>query len=108
MLWRLFVPARMRLSKNLSYDGLHLHAHYNKLVRQVMGVERLPGFEEITFACRTIVDNVSLLDDKTVKEINDVIVSFCAGMTRRDNLKCGFFTACVYQRMRQTSTAPQA
>ena len=75
-LWRLFVPARMRLSKNLSYDGLHLHAHYNKLVRQVMGVERLPGFEGITFACRTIVDNVSLLDDKTVKEINDVIVSF--------------------------------
>ena len=41
-----------------------------------MGVERLPGFEEITFAYQTIVDNVSLLDDSTLKEINAVIVSF--------------------------------
>jgi hypothetical protein len=75
-LWRLFVLGRIRLSKRLSYDELHLHANYNKPVRQVMGVERAPGFEEITFAYQTIVDNVSLLDDKTVKKINDVIVSF--------------------------------
>jgi hypothetical protein len=75
-LWRLFVLAQIRLSKRLNYDELHLHANYNKLVRQVMGVERLPGFEEITFAYQTIVDNVSLLDDKTLKEINDVVVSF--------------------------------
>ena len=75
-LWRLFVLAQIRLSKGLNYDELHMHANYNKLVRQVMGVERLPGFEEITFAYQTIVDNVSLLDDQTLKEINDVIVSF--------------------------------
>jgi hypothetical protein len=75
-LWRLFVLAQIRLSKGLNYDEVHMHANYNKLVRQVMGVERLPGFEEITFAYQTIVDNVSLLDDKTLKEINDVIVSF--------------------------------
>ena len=75
-LWRLFVLSQIRLSKGLNYDELHMHASYNKLVRQVMGVERLPGFEAITFACQTIADNVNLLDDKTLKEINDVIVSF--------------------------------
>jgi hypothetical protein len=53
-----------------------MQANYNKLVRQVMGVERLPGLEEITFAYQTIVDHVSLLDEGTVKAMNDVIVSF--------------------------------
>ena len=33
-LWRLFVPARIRLSKSLSYNGLHLHAGYSKPVGQ--------------------------------------------------------------------------
>ena len=78
-LWRLFVLAQLRLSKRLNYDELHLQANYNKLVRQVMGVEREAGFEEITFAYQTIVDNVSLLDDETIREINTVIVSFGQG-----------------------------
>jgi hypothetical protein len=78
-LWRLFVLAQVRLSKGMSYDELHLQANYNRPVRQVMGVEREAGFEEITFAYQTIVDNVSLLDDETVREINAVIVSFGQG-----------------------------
>jgi hypothetical protein len=48
-LWALFVLAQIRLSKGLNCDELHTQANYNKLVRQVMGVERLLGFEEITF-----------------------------------------------------------
>jgi hypothetical protein len=63
----------------LDYDELHLQANYNKLVWQVMGVEREPGFEEITFAYQTIIDNVSLLDDETIREINAIIVSFRQG-----------------------------
>ncbi|MDR1200631.1 MAG: hypothetical protein LBL58_03235 [Tannerellaceae bacterium] len=78
-LWRLFVLAQLRLSKQLSYDELHLQANYNKLVRQVMGVERTSDFEEITFAYQTIVNNVSLLDNKSIQQINDVIVSFGQG-----------------------------
>jgi hypothetical protein len=78
-LWPLFVPAQIRLSKGLNYDELHTQANYNKPVRQVMEVERLPGFEEIAFSYQTIVDNVSLLDDSTLKQINAVIVSFGQG-----------------------------
>jgi hypothetical protein len=78
-LWRLFVLAQARLSKQLSYDELHLQANYNKLLRQVMGVERVAGFEEVTFAYQTIVDNVSLLDDKSIEQINAVIVAFGQG-----------------------------
>jgi hypothetical protein len=78
-LWPLFVLAQIRLSKQLSYDELHTQANYNKLVRQVMGVERMAGFEEVHFPYQTIVDNVSLLDDASLQAINEVIVSFGHG-----------------------------
>jgi hypothetical protein len=78
-LWPIFVLAQIRLSKQLSYDELHTQANYNTLVRQVMGVERESGFEKITFPYQTLVDNVCLLDDATLKQINDVIVSFGHG-----------------------------
>ncbi|MDR1878432.1 MAG: hypothetical protein LBQ64_02575 [Bacteroidales bacterium] len=75
-LWPIFVLAQIRLSKRLDYDELHTQANYNKLVRQVMGVERESGFEEIKFPYQTTVDNAGLLDDATLKQINDVTVSF--------------------------------
>jgi hypothetical protein len=78
-LWTLFVLAQTRLSKQLSYDELHLQANYNKLLRQVMGVEKESGFEAVSFSYQTVVDNVSLLDDVTLKQINEVIVSFGHG-----------------------------
>jgi hypothetical protein len=75
-LWMIFVLAQIRLSKRLSYDELHTQANYNTLLRRIMGITRMAGIEEETFPYQTIVDNVSLLDDSTLKEINDVIVSF--------------------------------
>jgi hypothetical protein len=75
-LWEIFVLAQIRLSKQLSYDELETQANYNSLLRQVMGVARAPGIEEETYPYQTIVDNVSLLDDNTLRDINEVIVSF--------------------------------
>jgi hypothetical protein len=75
-LWVIFVLARIRFSKRLNYDELHTQANYNRLLRRVMGVAKASGLEEETFPYRTIVDNVGFLDDSTIKEINDVIVSF--------------------------------
>jgi hypothetical protein len=78
-LWTMFVLAQIRLSKQLSYDELHTHANCNSPVRQVTGVEKESGFKEITFPYKTIVDNVSLPDDSTMKQINDAVVSFGQG-----------------------------
>jgi hypothetical protein len=41
-----------------------------------MGVERGFGYERHEFEYQNIVDNVSLLDDETVRELNQVIVEF--------------------------------
>jgi hypothetical protein len=78
-LWTIFVLAQLRLSKRLSYGELHTQANYNQLVRQVMGVAMEESFGKEEIPCQTIHDNVSLLDDETVKAINEVVVSFGHG-----------------------------
>ena len=75
-LWHIFVLSQVRLCQNLSYDELEHVANYDSLVRQIMGIESYGGFPKKQFHYQTIIDNVSLLDDKTVMELNDVIVEF--------------------------------
>ncbi len=75
-LWQIFVLSQVRLCQNISYDDLHDLANHHSLVRQIMGVETLPGFERQEFGYQTILCNVGLLDDETVKGLNNIIVGF--------------------------------
>lgn len=75
-LWQIFVLSQVRLCLNTSYDRLHYIANHDKLVRQIMGVEKESHFEQIEFEYQNIYDNVTLLDDETVRKLNDVIVEF--------------------------------
>jgi transposase, IS5 family len=75
-LWQLFVLAQVRLCQNLSYDELHDLANHHSLIREIMGVESGFGHDKFEFSYRSILDNVSLLDDETLKAINTVIVEF--------------------------------
>jgi len=75
-LWQIFVLSQVRLCQNISYDELHHIADYDTLIRQIMGVESGFGYEKYRFEYQNIIDNVSLLDDETVKELNQVIVEF--------------------------------
>ena len=75
-LWQIFVLSQVRLCQNISYDDLHHIANNDHLIRQIMGVERGFGYERHEFEYQNIVDNVSLLDDETVRELNQVIVEF--------------------------------
>ena len=75
-LWQIFVLSQVRLCQNISYDDLHHIANNDHLIRQIMGVARGFGYERHEFEYQNIVDNVSLLDDETVRELNQVIVEF--------------------------------
>ncbi|MCK5102159.1 MAG: ISNCY family transposase [Cyclobacteriaceae bacterium] len=75
-LWWIFVLAEVRLCCDLSYDRLHYMANYDSMLRKIMGVEVNYGIPEKKFEYQNILDNVSLLDDQTVRQINEVIVSF--------------------------------
>ena len=75
-LWQIFVLSQVRLCLNTNYDDLHHIANNDHLIRQIMGVEKGFGYERYEFEYQNIVDNVSLLDDETVRELNQVIVEF--------------------------------
>lgn len=75
-LWTMFVLSQVRLCLNISYDELHGLANNHFTLRHVMGVEREFGFERIEFDYQNIYDNVTLLDDETLKQLNQVILAF--------------------------------
>lgn len=75
-LWQIFVLSQVRLCKNISYDELHYMANYDTLLRQLMGIETLHGYEKQELDYQRIVDNVGLLDDETVKKLNEIIIEF--------------------------------
>lgn len=82
-LWQIFVLAQARLGLNTSYDRIHTLANTDNMLRTVMGVEMESGFEKQRFEYQQIVDNLNLLDDETVKELNDVIVAFGHGLFKK-------------------------
>jgi hypothetical protein len=73
-LWELFVLAQVRLCQNISYEDLQHTANYDTMIRGIMGV--LPTDYSLgqQYEYQNIYDNVSLLDDESLQEINDVIV----------------------------------
>jgi hypothetical protein len=75
-LWQIFTLAQYRLALNLDYDRLHYTVHSDSILRQLLGIETELGMERIEISYQRIVDNVRLLDDDTLKKINDVIVTF--------------------------------
>jgi hypothetical protein len=75
-LWQIFVLAQVRLCMNITYDRLHYLSNHDKLLRQIMGVDRESGYVQIEYEYQNIYDNVSLLDDETIKQINEIVLSF--------------------------------
>ena len=75
-LWQIFVLSQVRLCQNISYDELYDHANHHQMIRQLMGIESGFGYEKYKFEYQNIFDNVSLLDDETVRELNLIIVEF--------------------------------
>lgn len=75
-LWQIFVLSQVRLCQDISYDELHDLANHHTLIRQIMGVESEFGIKRQEFGYQSIIDNVGLLDDETVKELNSIIVEF--------------------------------
>lgn len=82
-LWQIFVLAQFRLALNLDYDRLHYMSFSDSTLRQLLGIETDNGFERIEWSYQRILDNVHLLDDETLKKINDVIVKLGHGVFKK-------------------------
>lgn len=78
-LWQIFVLAQYRMALNLNYDRLDSMVSSDCVLRQLLGIENHADYDSgfhIDFSYDRISDNVRLLDDSTLKQINDVIVEF--------------------------------
>ncbi len=75
-LWMIFVLSQVRLCLGASYETLHNLANNHYTLRFLMGVEREFGYARIEFDYQNIYDNVTLLDDDTVRQLNEVILAF--------------------------------
>lgn len=74
-LWHIFVLAVVRHTLDTNWDRLHDTANYHELVRSIMGVHGSTFYDtKIEFNYQNILDNVSLLDDKLLEEINQIVV----------------------------------
>ena len=82
-LWQIFVLSQVRLCMNISYDNLHDLANHHTLIRRIMGVETAPDFQYQEISYQRIIDNVGLLDDETVKQLNEIIVAFGHGVFKK-------------------------
>ena len=73
-LWHILVLSVVRLGLDANYDRLEDFANHHNLIRQIMGVET--GFGEgKVFSMQSIKDNISLLDEETIRQINEVVIS---------------------------------
>ena len=75
-LWTIFVLSQVRMCLGTSYDMLHHLSNNDLLLRKLLGISDVFGFEPIVFQYQNIYDNVSKLSDSMLQEINDVIVDF--------------------------------
>ncbi|MDO9154725.1 MAG: ISNCY family transposase [Paludibacter sp.] len=81
-LWTIFVLAGARMCLGTDYDRLHYLANSDSLLRKMIG--HCDAFvDDDDISLQTIKDNVTLLDDETLKGINDVIVKMGHGLLKK-------------------------
>ncbi len=75
-LWEVLVLGVMRQGLNANYDRIHYLANSDSLMRTVMGIETESHQNKKEYGLTTIKDNLALLDEQTIEEINDIVISF--------------------------------
>lgn len=74
-LWHILVLGVVRMTLDTNYDRLWHIANYDKLVRQIMGIESTNGFgDDKKIPYNTIRENVSLLESATIDKISALVV----------------------------------
>jgi hypothetical protein len=72
-LWEILVFGSVRLARDINYDHLEHIANFDSLVRKLVGISDF-GENLKRYPLQTLKDNVSLLDEETIDEINELII----------------------------------
>lgn len=80
-LWRIFVLSGVRLCLGTDYDRVHYLANSDGYLRKILGYSDA-FIDDDSISLQTIKDNVALLDDKTLKGINTVLIKMGHGFLK--------------------------
>jgi hypothetical protein len=83
-LWEILVLSLVRLNLDIDYDFLLDQANNHIALRGILGVDRSdfkPGKE---YKDQTLRDNVGLLDEQTLRQINELIVEHSHGLIKKN------------------------
>jgi hypothetical protein len=84
-LWHVLVLAVIRHTLNTNWDRLHLVANYDELCRSILGVHGSTFYgDKIEFNYQNILDNVSLLDEKLLEDINEIVVDAMRQLVKKE------------------------
>jgi len=72
-LWEILVFGSIRLARDANYDQLEFDANFNSLIRKLVGISDFADNKK-KYPLQTLKDNIGLLDEKTLDEINEIIV----------------------------------
>jgi IS5 family transposase len=78
-LWEILTFGSIRLGRDVDYDQLQHIANFDLLVREMIGISNF-GENLKKFPLQTLKDNVSLLDDETINQINEIVVKAGHGL----------------------------
>jgi len=74
-LWHVLVLGIVRLALNCDYDRIEYLVHYDKLMRQIMGLDtHFEGEFGKGFHQKTIQENSCLIDEEMIEKINGIMV----------------------------------
>lgn len=83
-LWHILVLAIVRLTLGCDYDRLEYLVAYDKLLRQIMGIDIMytensgKGYHQ-----KTISDNIRYIDEEFLSKLNDIIVKAGLKFTKK-------------------------
>jgi len=84
-LWEILVFASIRLALDADYDRLHHIANYDSLVRSFVGIANF-GENLKKYSLQALKDNVRLIDEQTLKKIDNWVSNSAHGLLNIDKL----------------------
>lgn len=85
-LWEILVLGTMRLNLEADYDTVYDFANHHQVVRGILGVHTRQVFGEGKYyPLQTLKDNISLLDEQTLKEISELVVKAGHELKKNEN-----------------------
>jgi transposase, IS5 family len=74
-LWHVLVLGIVRLALDCDYDRIEYLVHYDKLMRQIMGLDaNFEGEFGKGFHQKTIQENICHIDEELIEKINTIVV----------------------------------